>query len=100
MGGTSNWWLEPAFYSLAAFVVVVAAALWEACTQRDVVTAAATVTVPFAALAVLGVATPGVILDDSLSPVVTLALVVLAVGLRGWWKRTVPSTGQHGVGDA
>lgn len=89
---TTNWWLEPAFYSVAAFVVVVAAALWEACTQRDVIAAAATVTVPFAALAVLGLATPGVIVDDDLSPIATLALVVVAVGLRGWWKRTVSPT--------
>lgn len=90
--GTTSWWLNPAFYSLAAFVVVVAASLWEACTYRDVVTAAATVTVPFAALVVLGLATPGVIVDQDLTPVATLALAIVAVGIRGLWKRTLPST--------
>lgn len=87
---TIDWWTDPGFYSLAAFILVVAAAVWEAAAYRDVITAALTITVPFAALAVLGLTTPGVIGDIDPGPAATLVLALIAVGLRAWWARTLP----------
>lgn len=89
---TTDWWSDPGFYSLAAFVIVVAAAAWEALAYRDVIAAALTICVPFAALAVLGLTTPGVIGGDmDPGPAATLILAVIAVGMRGWWARTLPA---------
>lgn len=87
---TTSWFESPSFYSLAAFAVVVAAALWEAIAGRDLMPGILTVTVPFAALAVMGLATPGVFGNLDLDPFPAMLLVLAAVGLRAYWSRTLP----------
>ncbi|MYR08552.1 hypothetical protein GTV32_20565 [Gordonia sp. SID5947] len=83
----THWWQDPSWYALAAFVVVVIAALVDAATARRLVPGVITVAVPFVALGLFYLATPGTIDGVELRTVLSMLLVLVGVGIREVWMR-------------
>ena len=82
-----EWWQDPAVYALAAFVLVVVAAIVDAFAARRLIAGIVTVVAPFAALALFVLATPGGIDGVFLHPTVSLVLVLVGVAVREVWMR-------------
>jgi hypothetical protein len=82
-----EWWQGPAVYAFAAFVLVVVAATVDAFAARHFIAGIVTVVVPFLALALFVLATPGAIDGIFLHPTVSLVLVLVGVAVREVWMR-------------
>ncbi|WP_439028884.1 hypothetical protein [Gordonia terrae] len=82
-----EWWQNPAVYALAAFVLVVVAAIVDAFASRRLVVGIITVVTPFAALTLFVLATPGAIDGVYLHSTVSLTLVLVGVAIRELWMR-------------
>lgn len=85
--GIHTWWQNPGFYALVAFVVVVGAALVDAVAARRLVAGIVTVVVPFVALGLFVLATPGTIDGVELRSILSMALVLAGVAVREVWMR-------------
>ena len=85
--GIHTWWQNPAYYALAAFVLVVVAAVVDAVAARRLVAGIVTVVVPFVALGLFVLATPGTIDGVELRSILSMALVLAGVAVREVWMR-------------
>ncbi|MGW6035365.1 hypothetical protein ACWFOS_17075 [Gordonia terrae] len=84
-----QWWQDPAVYALTAFVLLVVAAVVDAIATRQVLSGIVTVLVPFVALALFALATPGAINGVFLHSAVALLLVLVGVAVREVWMRAL-----------
>jgi hypothetical protein len=76
-----RWW------SLAAFIVVLIAAVVEAISARRMAAGVVTVVTPCVALGLMLLATPGVLESVHFGTLQTLAVVLVAVAVREVWAR-------------
>jgi hypothetical protein len=87
-GSMSDWFGDPASYSMVAFIVVAATALVEALVVRRLVPGLVTVAVPFVALVMIASVTPFGFWNLELRPVLAMAVVLAAVAVREMWVHT------------
>ncbi|MCK0517092.1 hypothetical protein [Williamsia sp. DF01-3] len=80
-------WTELELWSMAAFVVVLLAAVVEAISARQVLPGVVTVAVPCAAFGLLLLATPGVLDTVEFNTTLTVSVVLIAVAAREVWAR-------------
>jgi hypothetical protein len=85
--GPEQWFTDPAFYSSAAFVVLVSAATVEAFTVGRFMPGIVTVAMPLVAFVMFLAATPDGIAGYDGRPVVAMVVVFVAVVLREMWAR-------------
>ena len=80
-------WTELEVWSLVAFAVVLIAAVVEAIAVRRVVPGIVTVAAPCVAFGLLLLATPGVLDSVEFGTMLTMGVVLVAVGVREIWAR-------------
>lgn len=85
--GPEQWFTDTAFYSLAAFVVLVIAATAEAFAVGQFMPGIVTVVVPPIGFVLFLAATPDGIASYDGRPVVAMLFVFLAIALRETWAR-------------
>ena len=84
-----HWFTDTAFYSMAAFAVLILAAIVEGVAKGRLVSGIVTVGLPIVAWGLFLVASPGVVADDVMKPIWAMLVVFLAVMLRETWARTL-----------
>lgn len=90
--GIHQWWQNPGFYALVAFVLVIVAAVVDAIAARRLIAGIVTMLVPFAAFGLFVVATPGTIEGVELRSIIAMALILAGVAIREIWMRAVLPT--------
>ena len=85
--GPEQWFTDPAFYSLAAFVVLVCAAIAEAVSVGRFRHGIVTIALPLIAFVLFLAVTPDGIAGYDGRPVVAMVTVFVAVVLRETWAR-------------
>ncbi|MFJ6099355.1 hypothetical protein [Williamsia muralis] len=84
---SSDTWTELELLSVGAFVLVLIAAVVEAIAVRRVVPGIVTVAAPCVAFGLLLLATPGVLDSVEFGTMLTMGVVLVAVGVREIWAR-------------
>lgn len=85
-----HWWQSPGIYGFIAFVVVVIAAVIDACVGGRILPGIITAVVPFAALGLFVLATPDAIEGVEPDTIVSMLMVMVAIALREVWMRAGP----------
>lgn len=93
---TEDWFTDTSFYSLAAFIIVVTAALVQAVAVGRLLPGIANVAIPFVGFTLFLAATFGAFFGNWMRPIAALALVFAAVVIREtwaqWFRRTFAAT--------